>query len=87
LCVTDIVPIVKGASTRLFSNAKNARKAIAKRGWGPALNFCLLLDTQLSQRPKDSPINQPTDASSTSVSASTNNNSGIVTLSFNMTKG
>lgn len=59
LLVTDIVPIVKGAFERSFANVDNAKKAIAEGGWGPALNYRLLLDDRLTQRRSDAPTNQP----------------------------
>jgi hypothetical protein len=35
------------------------KKAITERGWGPALNYRLLLDDRLTLRPKQPPANQP----------------------------
>jgi hypothetical protein len=56
MVITNIVPMVKGAFCRSFSIVKNSKKAIAEQGWGPALNYCLLLDPNLSQHPKDGPV-------------------------------
>jgi hypothetical protein len=85
MVITDIVPIVKGAFRRSFSIVKNAKKAIAERGWGPALNYRLLLDPNLSQRPKDAPGNQPDTAAT--IAPTVTGDSGIVTMSFNMKEG
>jgi hypothetical protein len=83
LLITDIVPIVKGAFQRSFSNVSNARKAIAERGWSPALNYRLLLDERLSLRPKESPVNQPVATAISTVAE----DQGSVTLTFNMNDG
>jgi hypothetical protein len=83
--ITDIVPIVKSAFIKSFSNIKNAKKAIAERGWGPALNYRLLLDNRLTQRPKEAPINQPHSAQPTNISTVAGD--GILTMSFNMKEG
>jgi hypothetical protein len=84
LLVTDIVPIVNGAFKQSFANVANAKKAIAERGWGPALNYRLLLDDRLSLRPTEEAVNQPvTTATTTSIV----DEQGSVTLTFNMKKG
>jgi hypothetical protein len=53
LQMSDIVPIVNTAFEASFRIAANARTAIKERGWGPSLNYCLLLDKRLSGRPND----------------------------------
>jgi hypothetical protein len=78
LLVTDIVPIVKTAFSKSFANVQNTKKAIAERGWGPALNYRLLLDKSLSLRPIDAPISRATDfRSNQSISVSSSENNTI----------
>jgi hypothetical protein len=84
LLVTGIVPIVTGAFRQRFANVTNTTQAIAEQGWGPALNYCLLLDSRLKLRPIDAPINLPvTNASS----CSSSDGNGSVALTFNMNNG
>jgi hypothetical protein len=68
--VSDIVPLVRTAFARSFANVENTRKAIAERGWGPALNYRLLMDKSLSQRPKDAPAEE-TESTTVSTGPST----------------
>jgi hypothetical protein len=84
LLVTDIVPIVKGAFERSFANVGNTKKAIAERGWGPALNYRLLLDDRLSQRPSDAPTNQPSTASN---KISVSEDAGTMSFTVNLQEG
>jgi hypothetical protein len=53
LTMSDIVPLVNTAFDSSFRLAHNTRTAIKERGWGPALNYCLLLDKRLSDQPKE----------------------------------
>jgi hypothetical protein len=48
LSMSDIVPIVNTAFDQSFCDAVNTRHAISERGWGPALNYCLLNDKRMS---------------------------------------
>jgi hypothetical protein len=92
LLMSDIVPIVNTAFDASFRNAENTRHAISERGWGPSLNYCLLLDERLNGAPKN------TEQSTVTASTSTNTNSTITdvewnggvkkfTVKFNNTKG
>jgi hypothetical protein len=80
LTVTDIVPIVKSSFAKSFANVANTQKAIAERGWGPALNYRLLLDESLSLRPKDTPTVQSTNTDSNQFVNVTTSSSNTVRL-------
>jgi hypothetical protein len=92
LSMSDIVPTVNTAFDASFCNAENTRHAISECGWGPSLNYCLLLDKRLNGAPKN------TEQSNVTASASTDTNSTITnvewnggvkkcTVKFNNTKG